>query len=91
MSTENVNNSQNQMKNSEIKSKTVDHTFRLGSNLDHLGENDENSKNMSPEKAKTCPTENQNFEGKKNLCVSFKMWKFHNFSVIQILCEINSG
>ena len=65
MSTENVNNSQNKMENSEIESKTVDHTFRLGSNLDHLGENDENSKNMLPEKAKNS-TENQNFEGKKN-------------------------
>ena len=65
MSTENVNNSQNQMENSEIKSKTVNHIFRLGSNPDHFGENDENSKNMLPEKAKNS-TENQNFEGKKN-------------------------
>ena len=62
MSTENVNNSQNQMENSEIKSKTVDHTFRLGSNPDHLVENDKNSKSVIPEEAKV----SQNFEGKKN-------------------------
>ena len=62
MSTENVNNSQNKMENSEIESKTVDHTFRLGSNPDQLGEIDDNSKNLSSEKAKT----SQNFEGKKN-------------------------
>ena len=65
MSTENINNSKNQMENSEIKIKTVDHTFRLGSNPDPLVENDKNSKNMLPEKAKTS-IENQNFEGKKN-------------------------
>ena len=84
MSTENVNNSQNQMENAEIKRKTVDHTFRLGSNPDQFGENDENSKNKSLEKAKTS-IENQNFEGKKNtkffLCVLFLFCIFDSLEV----------
>ena len=72
MSTEKVNNSQNQMENSEIKNKTIDHTFRLGSNPDRLGENDEPNI-MSAEKTKNSPIEiieNQNFDGKTNICFS---------------------
>ena len=84
MSTEKVTNSQNQMENSEIKNNTVNHTFRLGSNPDQFGENDENSKNKSLEKAKTS-IENQNFEGKKNtkffLCVLFLFCIFDSLEV----------